>query len=480
VAEAEAELERALQKHYAQSIKSVHEITEEGLGISFQLDDVVTRAFLKEAGSQIGNIAASTLRMVRRELQQGQEAGESVDQLAKRLRQSPAFSPARARTIARTELGHASNTAAVYTYKASQLVESVLVFDGEEHPFCREWNGKVIPLDQMGSVPKLAHPNCVRAFGPVVKAAEQPKPTEVKPDAPHLRQFIDEEITVDDITKNIKDQKLKLQAPYQTHRFNLIDTYKRTANKLNNPIDSEAATQWRELAIKLAGGKKYDDTVGHLAVKQLKDKWDSTSSGDGVAVAMQMAVNKEFKLKAPTEHFSAHSKRDGTELFGRYEQAFRAAARAQYDETQEFLRSQGITELMGWRGMKWSEGGADKPQDNFDFADRLTPGKIKAKMQPINSYAWDVDIARGFAFGADKSAVVGVRIPAERIYSIPHTGAGVFAEKELVVFGSQEEAATVVTWQRGANVQEKDLIKQIAAASKIKKAKWLASELVLI
>lgn len=172
MAEAEAELERALKGHYTQTLGYVHETVQDSLGIAFELDDVVTRAFLSDAGAQIGNIAATTLRMVRRELQQGQEAGEGVDELAKRLRTSAAFSPGRARTIARTELGHASNTAAVYTYKTSNLVESVLVFDGEQHPFCAEWNGKIIPLDQMGSVPTLAHPNCVRAFGPIVKPAE--------------------------------------------------------------------------------------------------------------------------------------------------------------------------------------------------------------------------------------------------------------------------------------------------------------------
>ena len=73
-------------------------------------------------------------------------------------------------TIARTELGHSQNTAALATYQASGLVVGVRVFDGDYDATCQAMHGRTYPLDQAPAT--LEHPRCRRAFAPIVDASE--------------------------------------------------------------------------------------------------------------------------------------------------------------------------------------------------------------------------------------------------------------------------------------------------------------------
>ena len=65
-----------------------------------------------EAGGNISGITETTRRAVADALVEGQQAGEGIPELARRLRALPAFGDARARLVARTELGLASNVSA--------------------------------------------------------------------------------------------------------------------------------------------------------------------------------------------------------------------------------------------------------------------------------------------------------------------------------------------------------------------------------
>jgi HK97 family phage portal protein len=140
------------------------------LGILFDLDDAATRAYLRDAGSNIGGITDTTRSAVRAALIEGQQAGEGIAQLAARLEQLPAFNRARAITVSRTELGHATNTAALANYRASGVVVGVRVFDGDYDAACAAMNGRTFTLGQ--EPPTLQHPRCLRAFAPIVDADE--------------------------------------------------------------------------------------------------------------------------------------------------------------------------------------------------------------------------------------------------------------------------------------------------------------------
>ncbi len=468
-------------------------MVEDTLGVSFQLDDPVTRAFLQDAGVNISGIAGNTVAMVRRAIIAGQTAGEGIDAIAKRIRECGAFTSGRARVIARTELGHAANTAAVHTYGASGLVESVKVYDGEVHPECAAWNGRIIPMAQMGSVPTLAHPNCVRAFGPIVSElpvadprrrgrppGARNKPKEVAAN-PWEGKFNADITSVEDINKKLDEinKKLGSDDPYDKIRT----AYGNIADKLEN--DPKVGEKWKQYVKRYQGSGAYNKNVGIATARHIKDEWDGTSAGSALAVAMQNAVNAEFKLNAPTSHFGKYQVDDAKELEKEYGDVFKAFARAQYDETQKYLKDKGITEVYAWRGMKWSEYGEGKKPTNFDFPSqsgtgKLTPNKAKISMQPISSYSWNVDISLGFASYGEYSAMVGVRVPAGRVYSIPHTGAGVYGEAEYVILGSKEDVASVATWRESGRggIGASQIIKTVADATKLERAKtWLRSEL---
>jgi HK97 family phage portal protein len=163
-------LGETLQPLQTALLSDVHGLVVGELGIAFDLDDAATRGYLRSAGANIVGITDTTRAAVQAALTAGQQAGEGVDQLAARLRDLPAFGDRRARVVAHTELGHASNTAALTSYQASGLVVGVRVFDGDYDAECAAINGKVYALNQ--APPTLQHPNCRRAFAPIVDASE--------------------------------------------------------------------------------------------------------------------------------------------------------------------------------------------------------------------------------------------------------------------------------------------------------------------
>lgn len=171
VAEGEATLlGDTLQPLQATLLQDVHGLVVAELGVAFDLDDPATRAYLRAAGSNIVGITDTTRGAVRAALTEGQANGEGVDQLTARLRDLPDFGPGRARVVARTELGHASNTAALANYRASGVVVGVRVFDGDYDGACAAMNGRTFSLGQEPAT--LQHPNCRRAFAPIVDASE--------------------------------------------------------------------------------------------------------------------------------------------------------------------------------------------------------------------------------------------------------------------------------------------------------------------
>jgi hypothetical protein len=140
------------------------------LGIAFDLDDPGTRQFLADAGANIVGITDTTRAAVQAALVEGQQAGEGIPELARRLRDLPVFGQARAETVARTELGTSQNHAALASYRASGVVVGVRVLDGDYDDACAAMNGRTFALGQ--EPPPLQHPNCTRSYAPLTDAAE--------------------------------------------------------------------------------------------------------------------------------------------------------------------------------------------------------------------------------------------------------------------------------------------------------------------
>jgi len=136
------------------------------------------KAIYREVGDRIEGIQEETRARVRRYVARGRLEGMSPEQLANLIRTDPsgAFSRARARTIARTEAGMAMNRGSILGYRQSGRVTQVRVFDGDGcswpdgHGDGPEADGMIVDLDEAEANP-LGHPNCRRAWAPVVQSA---------------------------------------------------------------------------------------------------------------------------------------------------------------------------------------------------------------------------------------------------------------------------------------------------------------------
>lgn len=139
-------------------------------------DPFMTRHFTTYLAARITQLDETTREVVADELRRSLEDDtvDSVQDLAGRLSEvtleSAAFSPARALMIARTETAIAYNTGALAAYRQGG-VENVEVSDGDGDEECAEADGETWTLEEALADP-IAHPNCTRAFAPVVEDVE--------------------------------------------------------------------------------------------------------------------------------------------------------------------------------------------------------------------------------------------------------------------------------------------------------------------
>ena len=162
-----------------------------GVAVAWSLDDPVARELIAQGGTRLGlvDLDAQTRQAVFDALAAGQEAGDGVPELARRIRDAVrgehmypgiaerrgvnAARTYRAETIARTEAKYAQNVSTIRAYVRSDVVEALRVFDGAD---CG-WTGHDDPDLADGTIRSfrdaeqypLAHPRCVRSFAPVVK-----------------------------------------------------------------------------------------------------------------------------------------------------------------------------------------------------------------------------------------------------------------------------------------------------------------------
>jgi hypothetical protein len=140
-----------------------------GLSVSFDLDNPFVQTVLDRLAKDVQRVADTTKAEIQALVGRSAEEGWSMERLAKELDQLAEIrSRTRARVIARTESGTAYNLGAVASYRTAGL-SHVQVLDGEYDEPCKSANGSRWTLDQAAANP-LGHPNCVRAFSPIVES----------------------------------------------------------------------------------------------------------------------------------------------------------------------------------------------------------------------------------------------------------------------------------------------------------------------
>ena len=202
--------------------------------------------------------------------------------------------------------------------------------------------------------------------------------------------------------------------------------------------------------------KQYSDQA--MAAAQLT-LWAQTS-GDSKpeAVGMQNAVAKEFGLKeAATEHMMGEAdimgygwKDNDTpdqlptgRVVGRGSSTMdegRAYSRAEYNNTQAFLKTAGISEVTLYRG-------TGKLRD--DDGNTLKEGSQTINSQPASSWTTDLNTAVAFAKSQspnyDVVHVLTTSVPASRILSTAVTGRGALSEAEVLVLGGKTKVSVFTT-----------------------------------
>jgi len=162
---------------------------------------------------------------------------------------------------------------------------------------------------------------------------------------------------------------------------------------------------------------------------KLLNSWLVGSGGSPRIDAIQVAAAKEFNLEPP--------KLLHKEIETGNQKAFRAFIRAQYDETQQFFKDQGITHVEAFRGMFFKE---PLSGEKIDEVKGVTLLKTDFRFHPMSSFSAMPDVAETYAetvgSKSDKYQVlVKVAIPRERVLSLATTGFGDAEQAELVLLG---------------------------------------------
>ena len=170
-------LEDIVKRFYVQVIELSWNHWNVALGVekAFDLTDPAVTAVLEKAGTRVREIHDTTMQALREALKYGNEQGWSIEQLVRGDENQPGIRSIvdetykdRAKTIARTELGEAQNTATASRYNEAG-VKAVEIFDNggeDDDDECKIANGQIWSLKYF-SAHTLEHPNCTRAAAPV-------------------------------------------------------------------------------------------------------------------------------------------------------------------------------------------------------------------------------------------------------------------------------------------------------------------------
>lgn len=185
----------------------------------------------------------------------------------------------------------------------------------------------------------------------------------------------------------------------------------------------------------IQGSYEAEEMVRQAGVAGLVSEWAQTSNDSSpISLAMQNVAEREFGIQgaAPWDTF-AKIQEQTADYQEKYGDVYSAFLRAQYDNTQEFLKSQGVTELEVYRGINNLE--------DSEMAQVNSAREQDMQFRPLTSWTVDEAVAFKFAGGdyheevSESAAMVHATIPASQVFSIPATGVGCLHEAEVVALG---------------------------------------------
>ena len=172
-------LQKLLSGYVLEADRAVWEAVKEALGLTGEYDagGPVARRLLDNSAKRVVQINEATRKAIRETMALAEQRGYSLFQIANGVEKDGFRGlrdvvretyKGRADAIARTELGFATNDAALDRYLEGGIVE-VDIIDGDEDEVCADRNGE--RLDIASERPTLAHPSCTLVVVPVIPVA---------------------------------------------------------------------------------------------------------------------------------------------------------------------------------------------------------------------------------------------------------------------------------------------------------------------
>jgi len=230
--------------------------------------------------------------------------------------------------------------------------------------------------------------------------------------------------------KHYRDSANAAEGIYSSQRLKA-----EVAERLGNKMDSLNMPEWKKFA---EGMSLKGDSIS--STKNIIRQWAETSGDTNPrSIMMQLAAEKEFGLKGSSIWWDKTALAEAKTLFETHEVAARRFLREMYNDTQAYLKSQGLKTVRVARGYVGDIGIAPSTIAN-------PMSKVNIKLQPMSSFSGDTFTAKSFAGipFAEPASMLFAEIPVNRVLSCPVTGYGCKAEFEYVILGSQKAGKETV------------------------------------
>jgi hypothetical protein len=182
-----------------------------------------------------------------------------------------------------------------------------------------------------------------------------------------------------------------------------------------------------------AGTPEAEELVRYAAISGMIQQWSLTSNNESSrSLAIQEIAAQTFGIQdhADWEIIREDTTEKMNDLIAEHGDVLRAFVTAQYEATQEYLKSAGVNSIELYRGMAVG-------QKVFDTIAAEDYGTHEFETRPLTSWSTNNGAALEFASGRN-GVLLQATIPAERVFSLPLTGFGCLNEKEVVVLGGTD------------------------------------------
>jgi hypothetical protein len=200
-------------------------------------------------------------------------------------------------------------------------------------------------------------------------------------------------------------------------------------DRVNELNASRAPTEQLVLAGSPEAERWATERIASAAIQQ----WATTSNNQHpVSLALQETAKGLFGLEETASWGRSNSNANVTAaaIVESGGGELRSFLSAQYEATQDYLKSEGITSIELFRGMNVSAKEYDAIRGNEN-------GSYELSTRPLTSWSTNDTVAIKFGNG-DKGVFLSATIPADRIFSLPLTGIGCLNEEEVVVLGGRD------------------------------------------